>query len=783
MELNEFSRSSLAQAINQQGRRLTSLHRALEKRVLLDASVAADASSASHDSGLAGNTVVTESGDDSAAALHNDKQNSEQSDGKKLSTEIVEGDSAAKTELVVIDLQLNNAQALVDDLIQQASEVTETGDALQLTIGERSITLLALDIDDGLDTVTGFLQDSAQTFDAIHLVSHGGAGGIDVGGDALSLASLDTASGSDHSAQLQSWSGSLSADADILLYGCNTGYSLTGEKFIQQLASLTGADVAASDDATGNALRGGDWELEQQQGDVETDIVFSQLLQGTWEGLMVATPSATVDAPSEDFINESTDIGFSFDNDGDTTGYGPFIDVVAGPGLEINDVNGLSGANVETYTYENGQWVDINGNPVEYHPYDFNQTGLIPLPPGTEGATWYAIQLPFGSFTPDQPSFDFTISALLDEAAGAMVGVPIPIWVRPGFAYGNDPLNNPDTDPPIISNPIETSVTPTVIDVIKTAQDGDGDNSSIGDDGETVTGPSEPVTWQVSVDIANLSTVENLVITEEVPNNFYYLPGNVTVTDANGTTLQEGVDYNLTEPPEGATNDAQLIVELLNPVTGVEGGGDIVITYTGYVPDVDANGNPIVISDAANDAVRNTASVTGEYNDSAISDSDDEVITATATALQKSVTVIEDNGGAGNTPGDRLQYTLTLQVSDYMELANLILSDTMQDGIQIDPDSFTFELFVNGTTVGPDALGAGNTSVIENAGDGSTDVTIDLSQELIDRGISDGSLIGDLFADDITEGTTTITITYEATIREFYLAPPPPGKNRSIFST
>ncbi|WP_226701838.1 isopeptide-forming domain-containing fimbrial protein [Microbulbifer elongatus] len=772
MELNEFSRSSLAQAINQRGRRLTSLHRALEKRVLLDASVATDVSHSGNDSGLTGSAGSFDSGDDTTAALHNDKPSDKQGDTKKLFTEIQESETGARTELVVIDLQLNDAQALVDDLVRQASEITEIGDALQLTIGERSITLLALDIDDGLNTVTDFLQHSGQTFDAIHLVSHGGAGGIDVGGDALSLSSLAGEDGSDHSAQLQSWADHLNSGADILLYGCNTGYSLTGENFIEQLASLTGADVAASEDATGSALRGGDWDLEVQNGEVETDIVFSQLLQGTWEGLMVATPSATVDAPAEDFINESTDIGFSFDNDGDTTGYGPFIDVVAGPGLEIESVNGLAGANVETYTYENGQWVDSGGNPVEFHPYDFNQTGAIPLPPGTEGATWYAIQLPFGSFTPGQPSFDFSISALLDEAAGAMVGVPIPIWVRPGFAFGNDPLNNPDTDPPILSNPIETTVTPTVIDVTKVAQDGDGDNSSIGDDGETVTGPSEPVTWQVSVDIANLSTINNLVVTEVVPNNFYYLPGNVVVTDAGGNTLQEGVDYDLTEPPEGATNNAELIVEFSNPVIGIEGGGDIVITYTGYVPDFDANGNPIVINDGANDAVRNTASVTGDYNGEGISDSDDAIITATATALQKSVTAIEDNGGAGNTPGDRLQYTLTLQVSDYMELANLILTDTMQDGIEIDPDSFTFELFVNGNTVGPDALGAGNTSVVVNdPGDGTTDISIDLSQELIDRGISaDGSLIGDLFADAITEGTTTITITYEATIREFYLA-------------
>ncbi|WP_428819241.1 isopeptide-forming domain-containing fimbrial protein [Microbulbifer sp. MCCC 1A16149] len=760
MELNEFSRSSLAQAINLQGRQLTSRHRALEKRVLLDASVAADVSQDTGDSGGDG-------------ALDSDSAPKAASGDKNLGENSTLGNDSNNTsrqELVVIDLQLSDSQALIDDLIQQADSVTEHPDSTEITIGARHITLLTVDADDSLQTVTDLLQkvssETGATFDAIHLISHGGAGGIDIGGDALSLETLSGPDGDNHSAQLQAWSTALSENADILLYGCNTGYSLTGDKFIDQVAALTGADVAASDDPTGNALRGGDWDLEKNSGEIETDIVFSQLLQGTWEGLMVATPTTSVDAPSEDFINESTDIGFSFENDGDTTGYGPFVDIVAGPGMTIESVSGLNGAIVETYTYEDGQWLDSGGNPVEYHPFDFNQTGAIPLPPGEEGATWYAIQLPFGSFSPDQPSFDFDVSVLLDEAEGALVGVPIPIWVRPGFAYGNDPLNNPDTDPPIISNPIETTVTPTVIEVDKVAQDGDGDNNSIGDDGETVTGPSEPVTWRVNVDIANLSTIENLVVTEDVPNNFYYVPGNVTVTDSNG----EPLDVTITEPPEGANNDAQLIIEFNDPIEGTLASNDIVITYTGYVPDFDANGDPIVINDGANDAVRNTVSVTGDYQDQAISDSDDAVITAVATALQKDVALIDDTGAEGFTPGDRIEYTLTLEISDYMQLANVVLNDSIEDGLQIDPDSFSFEIFTNGNTFGPDAFDLANVSVVENAGDGSTDVSLDLSQELIDRLISpNGVLNGDLFEDTAVDGTTTVTITYEATIRETYL--------------
>ncbi|WP_299596902.1 isopeptide-forming domain-containing fimbrial protein [uncultured Microbulbifer sp.] len=757
MELNEFSRSSLAQAINQQGRQLTSLRRTLEKRVLLDASVAADIS---HSTGDTSAPDTAESAD----TKNGNNQIGNSGDEDNTAESSTPG-ASQRQELVVIDLQLDDAQALIDDLIQQADEVTEENGFLQLATGERSVSLLTLDADDSLQTVTDYLTHSDQTYDAIHLISHGGAGGIDVGGEELSLTSLVANEAGSHSAQLQSWETSLSANADILLYGCNTGYSLTGEQFIEQVASLTGADVAASDDATGSALRGGDWELEQQKGEVETDIAFSKLLQGTWEGLLAAEPGATIDAPAEDFINESTDITIEFDNLGTDTGYGPFLDVVLGPGADLQNIGGSQGASFVEYTFTGGQWVDSNGNPVLYHPYDFNQTGAIPLPPGQgEGSTWYAIQLPFGSFTGDQPPYEIIASILLDEATGAMVGTPIPIWVRPGFAYGNDPLNNPDVDPPIVAPPIVDQITPTVMLVDKVALDGDGDNASIGDDGETVTGPSEPVTWQVTVDIANASQIDNLVITEEIPENFYYLPGTVTVTYANGATP----NFTITEPPEGANLNSELIVTFTDPVEGTTVDNDIVITYSGYVPDVDANGNPIVINDGANDVVLNTASVTGDYNGQTVTDDDDAQIIATATALQKDVALIQDNGDTGFTPGDRVQYTLTMQVSDYMSLDNLVANDLVGDGLEVDPSSISMEVFFNGDTFADTTVGAGNSTVTVN-GNGSTSVNVNISQELADRGITSGNLEGDLVPDAVTDGTTTVTITYEATILERYV--------------
>jgi hypothetical protein len=60
----------------------------------------------------------------------------------------------------------------------------------------------------------------------------------------------------------------LSADGDILLYGCDV--AADNREFIDTLAALTQADVAASTDATGSAVLGGDWLLEANAGPIET---------------------------------------------------------------------------------------------------------------------------------------------------------------------------------------------------------------------------------------------------------------------------------------------------------------------------------------------------------------------------------------------------------------------------------------------------------------------------------------------------------------------------------
>ncbi|MGI0491461.1 Calx-beta domain-containing protein [Alkalinema pantanalense CENA528] len=98
--------------------------------------------------------------------------------------------------------------------------------------------------------------------ESVHILSHGAAGQLQLGNSWLSGDNLAS-----YTQQLKSWGQALTADADILLYGCDVGQGSIGRSFLQSLAQLTEADVAASDNITG---ADGDWVLETQIGTINT---------------------------------------------------------------------------------------------------------------------------------------------------------------------------------------------------------------------------------------------------------------------------------------------------------------------------------------------------------------------------------------------------------------------------------------------------------------------------------------------------------------------------------
>ena len=106
---------------------------------------------------------------------------------------------------------------------------------------------------------------------AIHLISHGATGTLSLSGQSLTFDNRAA-----NAEALTRIGQALSANGDILLYGCNVGQDGAGQVFLDQLAALTGADIAASDDPTGATAFDGDWVLEVQAGQIEVDKAFSR---------------------------------------------------------------------------------------------------------------------------------------------------------------------------------------------------------------------------------------------------------------------------------------------------------------------------------------------------------------------------------------------------------------------------------------------------------------------------------------------------------------------------
>jgi Domain of unknown function (DUF4347) len=142
-------------------------------------------------------------------------------------------------------------------------------DAQTLTAGlQANTTVYLLDpAGDELGQMTAVLA-GYHDLASVAILSHGRDGGLQLGNSWLDSNSLTGQAG-----LVRSWAGALGKGADILLYGCDVAADAIGQGFVQQLAALTGADVAASSNRTGSAALGGDWTLEYQTGTIEAAVL------------------------------------------------------------------------------------------------------------------------------------------------------------------------------------------------------------------------------------------------------------------------------------------------------------------------------------------------------------------------------------------------------------------------------------------------------------------------------------------------------------------------------
>ncbi|MCL1466828.1 FG-GAP-like repeat-containing protein [Argonema galeatum] len=140
---------------------------------------------------------------------------------------------------------------------------------------------------DGVEQITQILADRTEVSSA-HIITHGGEASLQLGTAQLSLANLD-----EYRASLEQWKNALTPDADILLYGCNVAAGEKGTAFVQSLSQITDADIAASDDLTGSAALGGNWEFEVKTGEIEATLALEAETMASYNSVLLTFSPAT----------------------------------------------------------------------------------------------------------------------------------------------------------------------------------------------------------------------------------------------------------------------------------------------------------------------------------------------------------------------------------------------------------------------------------------------------------------------------------------------------------
>ena len=604
-----FSRSSAPQAAARPRRLLEKL----EDRRLFDAAIAGDA-----DPDAAGpdSDPAPEAADTALVSHDGQRPTAEDPDRRRETAGGRTGDEAAasagrqdavRTEIVFLDPSIDDADRLLADLNAESDP-------------DRDFEIVLLE-GDGLAQIGAHL-DGRGGVDAVHILSHGDGGAVRLGDVWLTADNLQSAA-----SDIAGWGSALTADGDLLIYGCDLAGTAEGVELLDSLATLTGADVAASDDPTGHASRGGDWVLEYRNGEIQARGAISQAAQDDWRHVLAVGPNVALDLPADVPIGQEFAFTATFSNTGapGETGYGPFVDLL----IPTNGADGVGGATsganrIDGLTVTGAKYLgadvtltelvfpdDGGGAGTVFHPYAVDAAGDPLEVTGTAGDTLIVLQLPFGSFAPEQPEAVIELTASVSGETD--LGEALTVRARGGFQYGADPLENPASDPSIVSDSQTdatawtnaAAVTPSLMTLAK-VYDGPED--------ETATGPNHPRTYTLTVDVADGQTITDLDVTDLLPGNLQFNRV-VSVAGAGGTALAHTVAE--VPPTTHPTSGGRVRVNV-GSVTGGPGADDVTVVIEFHVPEFDADGDRIVPLSGEDDGppsvIENNASALGDWD-------------------------------------------------------------------------------------------------------------------------------------------------------------------------
>ncbi len=187
---------------------------------------------------------------------------------------------------------------------------------------------------DGISQITEALKGRRGLL-SLHIVAHGEAGSLWIGKDFVNNNTLE-----EYKDNFRSWGASLAPDADILLYGCKVAEGKIGKQFVEKLAKLTGANIAASSNLKGSAQLGADWELEVKIGKVETPLAFGVETMQAYNAVLAINYQWNGTALNDNYQYIGSDNLLAYGYDGNDTITGGIGNDTIDGGLGIDSMTG-----------------------------------------------------------------------------------------------------------------------------------------------------------------------------------------------------------------------------------------------------------------------------------------------------------------------------------------------------------------------------------------------------------------------------------------------------------
>ncbi|WP_454674132.1 VCBS domain-containing protein [Achromobacter pestifer] len=689
---------------------------------------------------------------DAAGAVAADQQHTAQADASHA--DAPQADAGAAKTVLVIDARVQGAQALADSA----------------TPGTKVVVVDAGK--DGIAAVQAAL-DALGKVDSIQILGHGTPGQMLLGSSVLSAQSADTL-------RTAAWGSHLSANADILLYGCDTGQGEGGRALLANMAALTGADVAASTNDTGNTVQGGDWQLEAATGPIESRLAISAGALAAYQGLLAnADPTLTLNGTSADILLGSDAlIQATVTNPSTQDGYAPFIDVLL-PTTGYDGDDGVTfvsasalGINLVSHVVTFGAdgtalhpiARDSAGNPLVIRASDYGYRA---------GDQLVVLELPFAGFGKDQPAIVVDIKLHMSDLAD--VNKDHIVSLRSGFQYGNDALDNPQQDPSILEASFDTyALRSTPLTVTQSLDMVEG---------ETVTGENFPHTLTVTTTPAPGQTLQNVVLNQTLPDTIRIQS---ITPDAGGVisrlVLADGTQLTSSFEIAAALAASPYVKAYTITYGSLSAPAETLVKF--FVPQSDAGGVAVLdpVSGDNRTITLGRPTVAGSWHPldprdvpsplplvPVVDTGDPADFVAKSITLHKSAAITTDQGIAGLSPGDTLGFQYDIALSDYFAFGKTVLGQGQLTVTDMLGNGMTFAgtpvmTFTQNGNVYTVAL----VYTLGAKGPGGTPITFDIAASVRNAGLPLEILAGDIASDGTRQAATRATVSYLATVDQAY---------------